>query len=106
MNKTTAAAQSMKARLPWLVAIAFFLESMDTTVLNTAMPVISKALAVTPLSIKPVLSSYTLSLAIFIPVSGWMADCQGRQRHRHFRGVSQGARAQVPGGLRRCFCCL
>ena len=74
MSKTTAAPQSVKALLPWLVAIAFFLESMDTTVLNTAVPVISRALAVTPLSMKSVLSSYTLSLAIFIPVSGWMAD--------------------------------
>ena len=74
MSETTVTPQSVKALLPWLVAIAFFLESMDTTVLNTAVPVISKALAVTPLSMKSVLSSYTLSLAIFIPVSGWMAD--------------------------------
>ena len=74
MSGATAGDARVKALLPWLVAIAFFLESMDTTVLNTAVPVISKALAVTPLSMKSVLSSYTLSLAIFIPVSGWMAD--------------------------------
>lgn len=69
-----------KAMLPWLVAVAFFMESMDTTVLNTAVPVISKALAVTPLSMKAVLSSYTLSLAVFISVSGWMADRFGTRR--------------------------
>ncbi|HEY0107263.1 MAG TPA: DHA2 family efflux MFS transporter permease subunit [Rhizomicrobium sp.] len=66
--------------LPWLVAVAFFMESLDTTILNTAVPVISKALSVTPLSMKSVLASYTLSLAVFIPISGWMADRFGTRR--------------------------
>src|SRR5476649_2249848 len=66
--------------LPWLVAVAFFMESLDTTILNTAVPVISKALAVTPLSMKAVLASYTLSLAVFIPISGWVADRFGTRR--------------------------
>jgi EmrB/QacA subfamily drug resistance transporter len=60
--------------LPWLVAVAFFMESLDTTILNTAVPAISAALGVAPLSMKAVLASYTLSLAVFIPISGWMAD--------------------------------
>jgi EmrB/QacA subfamily drug resistance transporter len=60
--------------LPWLVAVAFFMEALDTTILNTGVPVIAKALDVTALSMKAVLSSYTLSLAVFIPISGWMAD--------------------------------
>jgi EmrB/QacA subfamily drug resistance transporter len=60
--------------LPWLVAVAFFMESLDTTILNTAVPAISAALGVGPLSMKAVLASYTLSLAVFIPISGWMAD--------------------------------
>ena len=68
---------SVKQLLPWLVAVAFFMESLDTTILNTAVPVISKALAVTPLSMKSVLASYTLSLAVFIPISGWVADRYG-----------------------------
>jgi len=50
------------------------MESLDTTILNTAVPVISEALEVAPLSMKSVLASYTLSLAVFIPISGWMAD--------------------------------
>jgi EmrB/QacA subfamily drug resistance transporter len=66
--------------LPWLVAVAFFMESLDTTILNTAVPVIAKALAVTPLNMKSVLASYTLSLAVFIPISGWMADRFGTRR--------------------------
>ncbi len=59
-----------KRLLPWLVAVAFFMESLDTTILNTAVPAISAALQVTPLSMKAVLASYTLSLAVFIPISG------------------------------------
>src|ERR1700720_583667 len=71
---------SSKRLLPWLVAVAFFMESLDTTILNTAVPAISEALRVTPLSMKSVLASYTLSLAIFIPISGWMADRFGTRR--------------------------
>jgi EmrB/QacA subfamily drug resistance transporter len=66
--------------LPWLVAVAFFMESLDTTILNTAVPAISAALHVSPLSMKSVLASYTLSLAVFIPISGWMADRFGTRR--------------------------
>src|SRR6266513_4735404 len=71
---------SAKRLLPWLVAVAFFMESLDTTILNTAVPAIAKALDVAPLSMKAVLSSYTLSLAVFIPISGWMADRFGTRR--------------------------
>ena len=79
---TTAASPStsIKRVLPWLVAVAFFMESLDTTILNTAVPVISHALGVTALSMKSVLASYTLSLAVFIPISGWMADRFGTRR--------------------------
>jgi EmrB/QacA subfamily drug resistance transporter len=65
---------SVKRLLPWVVAVAFLMESLDTTILNTAAPTMAEALHVVPLSMKAVLSSYTLSLAVFIPISGWMAD--------------------------------
>ena len=71
---------AIKRLLPWLVAVAFFMESLDTTILNTAVPTVAAALGVAPLSMKAVLSSYTLSLALFIPVSGWMADRYGTRR--------------------------
>ncbi len=71
---------SSKRILPWLVAVAFFMESLDTTILNTAVPAVSEALKVAPLSMKSVLASYTLSLAVFIPISGWMADRFGTRR--------------------------
>jgi EmrB/QacA subfamily drug resistance transporter len=69
-----------KRLLPWLVAVAFFMESLDTTILNTAVPAISSALHAAPLSMKAVLASYTLSLAVFIPISGWTADRFGTRR--------------------------
>lgn len=56
------------------------MESLDTTILNTAVPVVSQALGIAPLSMKSVLASYTLSLAVFIPISGWMADRFGTRR--------------------------
>lgn len=83
-NKAATAApvpsDAARRLLPWLVAVAFFMESLDTTILNTAVPAISEALSVTPLSMKAVLASYTLSLAVFIPISGWMADKFGTRR--------------------------
>jgi len=69
-----------KRLLPWLVAVGFFMESLDTTILNTAVPAIAQALKVPPLSMKAVLASYTLSLAVFIPISGWMANRFGTRR--------------------------
>jgi len=75
------AAPSTPGRLlPWLVAVAFFMQSLDTTILNTAVPSIASALGVAPLSMKAVLASYTLSLAVFIPISGWMANRFGTRR--------------------------
>ena len=82
MAATTTASPSdaVKRLLPWLVAVAFFMQSLDTTILNTAVPAIARAMDVMPLSVKAVLASYTLSLAVFIPVSGWMADRFGTRR--------------------------
>jgi EmrB/QacA subfamily drug resistance transporter len=79
-GEMTSASATARRLLPWLVAVAFFLESLDTTILNTAIPTISSALQVAPLSMKAVLASYTLSLAVFIPISGWMADHFGTRR--------------------------
>ena len=72
--------ESARNLLPWLVAVAFFMESLDTTILNTAVPAVSHALGVAPLAMKAVLASYTLALAVFIPISGWMADRHGTRR--------------------------
>src|SRR6185312_11302011 len=75
-----APSETIKRLLPWLVAVAFFMQSLDTTILNTAVPAIAQAMHVRPLDMKSVLASYTLSLAVFIPISGWMADRFGTRR--------------------------
>ena len=64
----------------WLVAVALFMENLDATIVNTAVPTMSASLGVAPLSLKGVLTSYTLSLAVFIPISGWAADRYGTCR--------------------------
>ncbi|EIP96418.1 drug resistance transporter, EmrB/QacA subfamily [Opitutaceae bacterium TAV1] len=75
-----ASSDTLKRILPWLVAVSFFMESLDMTILNTAAPTVAAALGVAPLSLKSALTSYTLSLALFIPLSGWMADRFGTRR--------------------------
>lgn len=77
---TASISDATRRMLPWLVAVAFFMESLDTTILNTAVPVIAHAMAITSLDMKSVLASYTMSLAVFIPISGWMADRFGTRR--------------------------
>ena len=71
---------AVKAWLPWVVATALFMEQLDSTIVNTAIPAIATSLQVAPLSLKAVVSSYLLSLAVCIPVSGWMADRFGTRR--------------------------
>ena len=75
MNPST-----VKTYLPWVVAVALFMEQLDTTIVNTAVPAMAEGLQVTPLSLKAVVTSYILSLAVCIPVSGWMADRFGTRR--------------------------
>ncbi|MFO0831258.1 MAG: DHA2 family efflux MFS transporter permease subunit [Phycisphaerales bacterium] len=70
----------VKRLLPWVVAVALFMESLDTTILNTGVPTIAASLGVAALSMKAALTSYTISLAIFIPISGWIADRYGTRR--------------------------
>jgi EmrB/QacA subfamily drug resistance transporter len=76
----TAALAETKRFMPWLVAVALFMENLDATIVNTAVPTMAASLEVTPLSLKGVLTSYTLCLAVFIPISGWMADRFGTKR--------------------------
>lgn len=71
---------TLKRYLPWLVATALFMEQLDATIVNTAIPSIAASLGVTPLSLKSVVTSYILGLAVGIPVSGWMADRFGTRR--------------------------
>ncbi len=78
--KEASISAAAKRILPWLVAVGFFMEALDTTILNTAVPAIAHSLKVPPLDMKAVLACYTLSLAVFIPISGWMANRFGTRR--------------------------
>ena len=71
---------TVKRFLPWVVAMALFMEQLDSTIVNTAVPSMAASLHVTPLSLKAVVASYILSLAVCIPVSGWIADRYGTRR--------------------------
>ncbi len=66
--------------LPWIVATALFMEQLDSTIVNTGIPAMAADLGVTPLSLKAVVTSYILSLAVSIPVSGWLAERFGSRR--------------------------
>ncbi|MGG7516352.1 DHA2 family efflux MFS transporter permease subunit [Allorhizobium undicola] len=70
----------MNRIVPLILAVALFMENMDSTVIATALPAIADDLGVGPITLKLALTSYMVSLAIFIPVSGWMADKFGAKR--------------------------
>ncbi|MFC1459975.1 DHA2 family efflux MFS transporter permease subunit [Microvirga arabica] len=63
--------------LPLIIATALFMENMDSTVISTSLPMIAQDLGTAPIALKLALTSYLVSLAIFIPISGWMADKYG-----------------------------
>lgn len=66
--------------LPWLVAIAFFMQTLDGTILNTALPSMARDLAEDPLRMQGVVIAYMLTVALLIPASGWIADRFGTRR--------------------------
>ncbi|MFZ0559774.1 MAG: MFS transporter, partial [Methylovirgula sp.] len=68
-----------------IVACAIFMETLDGTVIATSLPAIAIDLHEDPISLKLALTSYLLSLAIFIPASGWAADKFGARTI--FRGA-------------------
>jgi len=72
--------QIISPKLPWLAAMAMFMQSLDATILNTALPVIAKDLNHSPLSMQAVVVSYALTLALLIPLSGWLSDRYGTKR--------------------------
>src|SRR5258706_5293614 len=79
-SKAAVDASTVKTWLPWVVATALFMEQLDSTIVNTAIPSMAVSLGVAPLSLKAVVTSYILSLAVGIPISGWIADRYGTRR--------------------------
>ncbi|HWH84894.1 MAG TPA: multidrug transporter subunit MdtD [Burkholderiaceae bacterium] len=66
--------------LPWVVAIAFFMQTLDGTILNTTLPTMARDLGESPLRMQSVVIAYLLTVALFIPASGWLADRFGTRR--------------------------
>ncbi len=66
--------------LLFLVAAAFFMQSLDSTVVNTAVPMIAVGLQVSPLDMRSALTSYVLTLAVLIPATPWLCDRLGTRR--------------------------
>ncbi|HET7411966.1 MAG TPA: MFS transporter, partial [Pararhizobium sp.] len=70
----------MNRLIPLILAVALFMENMDSTVIATALPAIAADIGVSAVALKLALTSYLVALAIFIPLSGWMADRFGAKR--------------------------
>lgn len=66
--------------LLWLVAIGFFMQTLDSTIVNTALPSMARSLGESPLRMQAVVIAYALTMAILIPASGWIADRFGVKR--------------------------
>src|SRR3954452_9689360 len=60
--------------IPLIIAVALFMENMDSTIIATSLPAIAADIGADPLALKLAITSYLLSLAVFIPASGWTAD--------------------------------
>ena len=66
--------------LLWLVAVGFFMQTLDATIINTALPAMAASLGESPLRMQSVIVSYALTMAMLIPASGWIADRFGTRR--------------------------
>ena len=70
-------AQQRRILIPLVIGCAFFMEGLDSTMIAVAIPDMAKSLGANPLRLNLVITTYLLSLAVFIPLSGWIADRLG-----------------------------
>ena len=66
--------------IPGIVAVGFLMEQLDSTIVTTAIPQMAASLGTTALRMNLAVTTYVLTLAVFIPVSGWFADRFGARR--------------------------
>src|SRR5271168_3551944 len=71
---STSSSRAVEFLAPMIVGCALFMEMLDATVISTALPAMAKSLGEDPIKLNLAITSYLLSLAVFIPISGWMAD--------------------------------
>jgi len=74
MSPTPSKISALEFLAPMIVGCALFMEMLDATVISTALPAMAKSLGEDPIKLNLAITSYLLSLAVFIPISGWMAD--------------------------------
>lgn len=72
--------EQSKKILPWIVAIAFFMQSLDATILNVALPTMALDLGVNPLRMQSAIIAYMITVALVIPLCGWVSDRFGTQK--------------------------
>ncbi len=80
MQESTTPTEYVAKTVPLIVACALFMENLDATIIATALPDIARSLHENPLLLSTAMTSYMLSLAVFLPISGWMADRFGTRR--------------------------
>lgn len=78
--KAEAAVDPVRKSLLWLVAVGFFMQTLDATIINTALPSMAASLGESPLRMQSVVVAYALTMAMLIPASGWIADRFGARR--------------------------
>jgi EmrB/QacA subfamily drug resistance transporter len=80
MNVADSATDTTKRVLPSILATSIFMQMLDSTILNTSLPTIAEALGESPLNMQNAIISYVLTLALFMPVSGFLADTFGTRK--------------------------
>ena len=80
MSEVTSPRQTVKKVLPLILATAIFMQMLDSTILNTSLPAIAKDLQESPLDMQNAIISYVLTLAVFMPASGFLADRFGTRK--------------------------
>jgi EmrB/QacA subfamily drug resistance transporter len=79
-SEADAAVNPVRKSLLWLVAVGFFMQTLDATIINTALPAMAASLGESPLRMQSVVVAYALTMAMLIPASGWIADRCGTRR--------------------------
>jgi EmrB/QacA subfamily drug resistance transporter len=79
-SEADVAVNPVRKSLLWLVAVGFFMQTLDATIINTALPAMAASLGESPLRMQSVVVAYALTMAMLIPASGWIADRFGTRR--------------------------
>lgn len=80
MQVSDSSMATIRRIVPLIIAVVIFMEFLDLTIINTAIPSIARDFGISPILLKFAVASYYISLAIFIPISGWCTDRFGTKR--------------------------